>query len=353
MADASLSPEYRRDPVTGRWVIFAPERSLRPLALSHSKPHARWDTERDSCPFCEGREADTPRELFAERYPGSEPDGPGWRLRVVPNRYPAVRPTAGVNSVARGHELFEAAPGVGAHELVIECPRHKSGPTSLTDAEFAAVFRAYRDRMAALAADPRYAYVTVFKNVGAEAGASLAHLHSQIVATAMVPDAIRVELDGAADYHRRKGRCVFCDVARQESEAGVRVVARTPHFLAVTAFAGRFAYETWVLPTAHASRFEAIPDALAAELARLTKSILGKLDGVLGHPAYNYYLHTAPARAGELPHYHWHLEIVPRTARPAGFEWGSGCFINAVLPETAAAELRAAEPPPDDDIFGP
>ena len=193
----------------------------------------------------------------------------------------------------------------------------------------------------------------MFKNVGAEAGASLAHLHSQIVATPIVPDAIRQELDGAADYHRREGRCVFCDIIRREAVAGVRVVAETPHFLAVAAFAGRFAYETWVLPKSHASRYEAIPDALAAELARLTKSILGKLDGVLGHPAYNYYLHTAPARSDELPHYHWHLEIVPRTARAAGFEWGSGCFINAVLPEAAAAELRAAEPPPDDDIFGP
>ena len=353
MADASLSPEYRRDPVTGRWVIFAPERSLRPLALSHSKPHARWDAERDTCPFCEGHETDTPRELFAERDPGSKPDGPGWRLRVVPNRFPAVRPTATANAAASRDGLFELAPGVGVHELVIECPRHTSSPTGLTDAEFAAVFRAYRDRIVALAADPRFAYVTVFKNVGAEAGASLAHLHSQVVATPFVPEAIRGELDGAADYHRREGRCVFCDIARQESEAGVRVMAETPHFLAVAAFAGRFAYETWVLPKAHASRYETITDPHAAELARLTKSVLGKLDGVLGHPAYNYYLHTAPARSGELPHYHWHLEVVPRTARPAGFEWGSGCFINAVLPEVAAAELRAAEPPPDDDIFGP
>lgn len=353
MADASPAPEYRRDPVSGRWVIFAPERSRRPLALSHSKPHARRDAERDTCPFCEGWEAETPRELFAVRAPGSPPDGRGWRLRVVPNRFPAVRPTAVLTPTAGAGGLFEAAAGVGAHEVVIETPLHKSSPTALTDAEFAAVFRTYRDRITALAADPRFTYVTVFKNVGAEAGASLAHLHSQIVATPMVPDAIRQELDGAADYHRREGRCVFCDVVRQETEAGVRVVARSPHFLAVTAFAGRFAYETWVLPTEHASHFEAIPDADAAELARIMKQVLGKLDGALGHPAYNYYLHTAPARSGELPHYHWHLEVVPRTARPAGFEWGSGCFINAVLPEAAAAELRAAEPPPDDDIFGP
>jgi UDPglucose--hexose-1-phosphate uridylyltransferase len=353
MTDA-LTPEYRRDPVTGRWVIFAPERSLRPLALSHSKPHARWDAERDSCPFCEGREAQTPHERLAVRDPGSRPDGPGWRLRVIPNRFPAVRPTAGTSPAARqAGGLFEAAPGVGEHELIVECPQHKSNPTSLTDAEFTNVLIAYRERMTALTADPRFAYVTVFKNVGAEAGASLAHLHSQLVATPIIPDAVRLELDGAADYHRREGLCVFCDIVRQEVEAGVRVVAGTRHFLAVCPFAGRFAYETWVLPVGHDSRYEAITDEQAAELAGLMKLVLGKLDGVIGHPAYNYYLHTGPARAVNLPYYHWHLELAPRTARAAGFEWGSGCFINAVLPETAAAELRAAEPPPDDDVFGP
>jgi UDPglucose--hexose-1-phosphate uridylyltransferase len=353
MADTSLAPEYRRDPVTGRWVIFAPERSLRPLALSHSKPHSRWDAERDACPFCEGHETDTPQELLAYRDPGSKPNGPGWRLRVVPNRFPAVRPTAGTSPHAGPGGLFKAAPGVGTHELIIECPRHKSSPTAMTDAECANVFRAYRDRLSALAADPRFAYVTVFKNVGAEAGASLAHLHSQIVATPIIPEAVRQELDGAADYHLQEGRCVFCDLVQREAQAGVRVVAATPHFQAITAYAGRFAYETWVLPRSHESHYETITDAHAAELAQLIKMILGKLDGVLGHPAYNYYLHTAPTRSGPLAYYHWHLEIVPRTARPAGFEWGSGCFINAVLPEVAAVELRSAEPPPDDDIFSP
>jgi UDPglucose--hexose-1-phosphate uridylyltransferase len=352
--DAALTPEYRRDPVTGRWVIFSPERSLRPLALSHSKPHSRWDAERDSCPFCEGREDRTPRERFAIRAPGSKPDGPGWRLRVVPNRYPAVRPAVGVNpTVQQASGLFEVAPGVGEHELIIECPTHKASPTSLTDVEFRDVLLAYRDRVAALSADPRWAYVTVFKNVGAEAGASLAHLHSQVVATPFVPEAVQAELDGAAVYHRREGRCIFCDIVRQEIAAGARVVARTRRFLAVAAYAGRFAYETWVLPMVHDSRYEAITDDLAAELAGLMKTVLGKLDGVLGHPAYNYYLHTGPARGVNLPHYHWHLELAPRTARAAGFEWGAGCFINAVLPEAAAAELRAASPPPDDDVFGP
>jgi UDPglucose--hexose-1-phosphate uridylyltransferase len=347
---ALLHPEYRRDPVTGRWVIVAPERARRPLALSHSKPHPRRDAERDVCPFCEGREADTPHELYAVRN-GTRPGEPGWRLRVVPNKFPAVQPLDGVPFAASG-TLFETFPGFGQHEVVIECPHHESNPVGLTDAAFRDVLVAYRERLRALSDDRRFSYVTVFKNVGAEAGASLAHLHSQIVATPVVPDQVRDELAGADAYYRRERRCVFCDIVRQELDAGVRVVARTPHFLAVAPFASRFGYEMWVLPTAHDSRYEAVTDPLAAELGGLLKLALGKLDGVLAHPAYNYFLHTGPARADELPYYHWHLEVIPRTARAAGFEFGSGCFINAVAPEAAAAELRAAVPPPNDHIFG-
>jgi UDPglucose--hexose-1-phosphate uridylyltransferase len=335
----AAQPEYRRDPVTHHWVIVAPERAARPLALSHAKPHDRHDAERDACPFCEGREEDTPGELFALRDAGSAPNGPGWRLRVVPNKFPAVRPLPGVE-VADGDGLFESLPGAGEHELLIECARHEANPARLTDAEFRDVLLAYRARLAALSADPRYAYVLVFKNVGAEAGASLAHLHSQIIALPIVPDAVRAELDGARDYYQRTGRCVFCDVLRQEVRLGVRVVAETEHFAAFAPFAGRFAYETWLLPKAHDSRYESLTDAHAEELARLLRHLLARLDAVLEEPAYNYYLHTGPARAGGLSYYHWHLEVVPRTARPAGFEWGSGCFINTVPPERAAAELR-------------
>jgi UDPglucose--hexose-1-phosphate uridylyltransferase len=337
----AAQPEYRRDPVTHHWVILAPERAARPLALSHAKPHDRHDAERDACPFCEGREEDTPGELFALRDVGSAPNGPGWRLRVVPNKFPAVRPLPGAEVVSGGG-LFESLPGVGEHELIIECARHEANPARLTDAEFRDVLLAYRARVAALSADPRYAYVLVFKNVGAEAGASLAHLHSQVITLPIVPDAVRAELDGATAYYRHAGRCVFCDVLHQEARLGVRVVAETEHFAAFAPFAGRFAYETWLLPKAHDSRYESLTDTHAGELARLLRQLLARLDAVLGEPAYNYYLHTGPARAGALPHYHWHIEVIPRTARPAGFEWGSGCFINAVPPERAAAELRSA-----------
>lgn len=347
----SPAPEYRRDPVSGRWVIIAPERSARPIALADTKPHARRNAERDVCPFCEGHEIDTPDEYHAVRDPGSAANGPGWQLRVVPNKFPAVRPLDGADLKSTG-ELFESFPGFGAHELVIECPFHESNPTNLTDAEFGRVFVAYRDRMRVLAADPRFAYVTVFKNVGAEAGASLAHLHSQIIATPIVPDAVRLELEAAGDYYLGERQCVFCDILREELADGTRVVAESANVAAICPFASRFAYEVWVFPKSHQSGYETTPDALLVELAGLTKLVLGKIDAALGDPAYNYFIHTSPARVRDLPYFHWHLEIMPRTARQAGFEWGSGCFINAVPPERAAAELRAATPQPDVDVLG-
>ena len=238
--------------------------------------------------------------------------------------------------------LFASAPAAGVAEVLIDCPEHIDSPTLLSDEQFADVFRAYRERMTALAADPRLAHVAVFKNVGAEAGASLGHTHSQIIATSVVPALVRSELNGAEAYYARTGRCVFCDIVEQELADGSRFVARSENFAVVTAFAPRFAYEMWVLPVRHEPRYEAIADAAARELAVLLKRVLRALDAVLHSPAYNWFLHTTPPHAGDPPHYHWHLEILPRTARPAGLEWGFGCHITTVAPEQAAAELRAA-----------
>ena len=331
-------PEYRRCPATGRWVILAPERALRPIDLTHGEPHHRNGGPSGPCPLCPGQEYDTPREVYAVRTPGSAPNGPGWRVRVVPNKYPAVRPLDAVAPLS--DEFFQSTAGYGAHELVIDCAEHETDPAKVSDEQFTLVFVAVRERFHALARDRRLAHITTFKNVGAEAGASLAHSHSQLVATPIIPDAVRAELDHATAYHRREKRCVYCDLIRREREAGVRVVAEADGFVAVCPFAPRFAHEVWVLPTAHHSQYEATTDAALTAFARLLKRVLGALDGVLANPAYNLFLHTGPLRAADLPHYHWHAEITPRTARAAGFEFGGGCFINAVLPERAAAELR-------------
>lgn len=337
-------PEFRRDPVTGRWVIVAPERSLRPMGLKGAEPAHRTNGEQTICPFCPGQEEYTPHEVIAYREPGTERDGPGWRLRVVPNKFPAVRPIDG----AAGHKpggLFERFPGAGWHEVVIETPEHVSSPAKLSDKQFRDMFRACQARLIALADDPALCYASVFKNVGAEAGASLGHTHSQIVATPIVPEIIRLELVGADDYYAAHRRCVFCDIVEQERAHGVRVVGETENVVAIAPFAPRFAYEVWVLPRGHASRYESATEPLLDELAALMKRVVKGLDRVLASPAYNWFLHTAPLRSAELPHYHWHFEIIPRTARPAGFEWGTGCFVTAVTPERAAAELRDALPP--------
>jgi UDPglucose--hexose-1-phosphate uridylyltransferase len=340
----SSEPEFRRDPVCGRWAVVAPERSRRPMTLEGAEPRHRRNGERRPCPFCPGQEHDTPHEVLAYRDAGSLPDGPGWQLRVVPNKFPAVRPDVAGEFCAVEGMVFLTTPGFGRSEVLIECPEHLPDPTKLSDEQFAAVFRAYRDRVLTLSDDQRLMYAAVFKNVGAEAGASLGHTHSQIIATPLVPEAIEAELAGGRDFFARTGRCVFCDLATRELRDGERVIARSEHFLAVAAFAPRYAYEFWVLPLHHSARYESVTDADALELARLMKRVLAALDRVQGEPAYNWCLHTAPLRSAELPHYHWHIEVLPRTSRPAGLEWGYGCFITTVAPETAAAEMRAALP---------
>jgi UDPglucose--hexose-1-phosphate uridylyltransferase len=223
---------------------------------------------------------------------------------------------------------------------VIECPDHIDTPTNLSADQFSALFRAYRERLTALGADPRLAYAAIFKNVGAEAGASLGHTHSQIIALPVIPALIRAELDGSEAYFARTNRCVFCSIVDRELTDGSRLVARSEHFAVVAAFAPRCAYEMWVLPIRHEPRYETVSDAAAVELAQLLKRILRALDEAQQSPAYNWYLHNTPLHEGALPHYHWHLEILPRTARAAGLEWGHGCHITAIVPEHAAADLR-------------
>lgn len=336
-------PQLRRDPITGRWVLIAPQRAQRPINLAGHAPTHRTNGGRHPCPFCPGQEADTPHEVYAVRDPDTVPDGPGWHLRVVPNMYPAVRADVAVFSpVAAGG--FDAVPAFGTADVLIECAQHFDAPTQMSDEQLGAVFRAYRWRLRALADDTRLAHVSVFKNVGAEAGASLDHSHSQMIATPVVPELLQTELTCAAAHFERTGRCVFCTLVRDELADGARVVARSPRFVIVTALAPRFAYEMWLLPVTHEPCYEGLTDADSNELAALLKRVLVALDRVQNAPAYNWFLHTAPLRTGELPHYHWHLEVLPRTARPAGLEWGFGCHITTVAPEHAAAELRGALP---------
>lgn len=327
--------EFRQDALSGRWVIFAPERARRPLG--QSKPQPRQNVVHDTCPFCPGPTFDTPAPTY------QHPASGDWQVLVCPNKFPAVRPIQPTTRGLTARFNRNLLPGFGAHELVIEGRAHVTAPTDLTDSVYTHVLLAYRDRIRAFATDNRMDYVSVFKNVGAEAGASMAHTHSQIIASPFIPNNIRDELAGAEAHFRQTGRCGYCDEVQGEPGGDPpRVVAESDNFAAVCPYAPRFAYETWVLPKTHASHYDTIDGADAQELVRLMRRVLGALDAVAGVPAYNYYLHTAPLRTTPSTSYHWHIEIVPRTARPAGFEWSTGVFINTVMPERAATELRAA-----------
>jgi UDPglucose--hexose-1-phosphate uridylyltransferase len=327
-------PQLRKDPIVDRCVLIAPERAGRPSDLEPPPRMAHHKT----CRFCEGHEDETTPEVLAVRGAGSRPDGPGWRLRVVANRYPAVRGDAHGETVDRGQ--FVAQPGVGAHEVVVECPQHEPSLAALPPEQVRLVFAAYRDRLKALRKDQRIAYAQVFKNHGVAAGASVEHTHSQILALSQVPHGLRDEFDAADAYHRAHGRCAFCDLLLRECEAGVRMVAETEHVAAFTAFAGRFPYETWLLPKRHAGHHDGLTDVELTEVADTVRTILGSLGGLKEDAAYNYVLHTLPLRAAESLAYHWHIEILPRLTGVAGFEFATGCFLNPVPPEEAAARLR-------------
>jgi UDPglucose--hexose-1-phosphate uridylyltransferase len=334
MSQPAPFPQLRKDPVVDRWVLIAPERAARPTELE-VPAHL---THHDACPFCEGREAETTPEVLAVRAPDSRPNGPGWRVRVIANRYPAVRPDAGGESVDAA--LFVARPGVGWHEVVVECPQHEVSLAALSAEQVRFVFAAYRDRLAALRHDERIAYAQVFKNHGVDAGASVEHAHSQILAVPVVPREVRAELDGAAAYARAHGRCVFCDLLARERAAGERMVLETEYLAAFTAYAGRFPYETWVFPKRHAGHFDRLTDGELADLAGVVRTLLRRLGAVVDDLAYNYVVHSLPLRAAESPAYHWHLELLPRLTGIAGFELATGCFLNPLPPEEAAARLR-------------
>lgn len=342
-----MSSEFRQDPLTGRWVIIAPGRAERPDRFQTESAIA--DTPSDEPdPFLEGNEAETPSETLAYRERKGATDAPGWSVRVVPNKYPALEPTEpDVPEDCDG--LFRTRPGAGMHEVIVECPHDESSLARLPAGQIANVFRSYRDRLNALKGDGRIAYVLIFKNHGAAGGATVAHSHSQLIATPVVPPVVEEELRRAEAYHRERGRCLFDDVLQEEAVRVERIVLDTPSFVVYCPFAARFPYELAVLPRRHDPHFETISEAEIDELGMVIKAVLSKLEMVLDDPPYNYVLHTAPFGGGNRAHYHWHLEVFPRMVRTAGFEWGGGIHINPVPPEQAAARLREtdAETPHD------
>ena len=327
-------PELRKDPVVGRWVIISTERGRRPSDF----PSQPVQAQGGNCVFCPHNESKTPPEILASRHPDSEANAPGWSLRVVPNKFPALRIEGDLEPSGEG--LYDRMNGVGAHEVVIEAPDHGATLASMPADAVADVMLAYRERVVDLKKDPRFEYVLVFKNHGEAAGASLEHPHSQLIATPIIPIMVTEELTGSAQYFEIKERCVWCDIVRQERRTRSRIVLEANGFVALAPFAPRFPFETWILPTRHRSAFEETGVDELRGLAEILGEFLRRMERVLKHPPFNYMLHTAPLREGPLDHFHWHLEIIPKLTQVAGYEWGSGFFINPVPPEAAAAALR-------------
>ena len=309
------SDRLRRDPVTGKLAVIAPERRKRPGAPA-AEPTGGEAARQTPCPFCPGNESLTPQELDAIRAPGTRPDGPGWRVRVVPNKYPAFP---------------------GGHEVIVHSPDHVRDLEALDDEAAAAVLGMYRRRLSVhLEAGARAAVIIC--NRGARAGASLDHPHSQLFALPVIPPLQVDELANFERFRNRYGGCLVCEeLAKAAAES--RMVANGPVAAWVPA-ASRWPYELWLAPAEHQPDFR---DASVLETAKVLRRTLAAQDAVTGGAALNYWLHSAPADLRGA--YHWHIEMAPRTTVAAGFELATDVTIDDVDPVQAAAELRHALPP--------
>ncbi|MFO8007931.1 MAG: galactose-1-phosphate uridylyltransferase [Candidatus Brocadiia bacterium] len=325
--------ELRQDPVSGRWVIIATERAARPhdFRVPRGRGHGGF------CPFCEGNEDRTPPEVYAVRAEGTKPDTPGWQVRVVPNRFPALR--AEQDATDMGNGFYHAVGGHGVHEVIIESPRHITSPTEAPPEELVPVVRTYCARAGAHSKQG-LSYVLLFKNVGQRAGASIEHSHSQLIAVPVLPKRVAEEMQNCREYGNREGKCLFCEIVRREREAGARVVLERDGFVVLSPYSARFPFELWILPAFHAVHFHELSDTRAEQLAHVLHEVLTRLDICLREPPYNYAVHTAPVGAPDDAPYHWHIEVIPRVTRVAGFEWGTGFYINPMEPERAAEHLR-------------
>ncbi len=341
--------ELRFDPLRDRWVIIVPERARRPSDyLLETGAGTSVDTRTAACPFCGGNEAKTPPEIHALRAAGTPANGPGWRVRVVPNKFPALRIED--PAVRYGVGVFDVVSGAGAHEVIIETPDHNKSLADLPVEWITDVLVCYRERIRDLYRDSRLRYILVFKNHKPEAGASLTHTHSQLIATPMIPPTVKQELKICREHFVTKERCFICDLIRQERTQGERIIYQSEDFIVWAPFASSFPFETWVLPTRHGHDFSRLSDEDLRALAPVLKLSLLSLKNLLNDPPYNFVLHTSPPlfkRPGHADYwssiefdYHWHIEIVPRLTRIAGFEWGAGLFINPTPPEAAADYLR-------------
>ncbi|HUJ29944.1 MAG TPA: galactose-1-phosphate uridylyltransferase [Candidatus Acidoferrum sp.] len=328
-------PEIRYNIVTREWVIIATERAKRPEQFAQPDRHTPAPPPYlATCPFCPGNENQTPPET--DRF---DVDG-RWRVRVVENKFAALDRNAPLERHTQG--LKRSISGTGLHEVIVETPAHDKHLALLSEPDFDLVIQAYRRRYLAITADPRVAHATLFRNHGERAGTSLQHPHSQIVGTPIIPPQVRERMVNALSFYDREGQCLFCALLADEMLDGARVVASNSHFVAFLPFAALNPFHLWIFPSEHEANFGDATDEQLASLSRVLRLVLRKLCFSLANPDYNLTVRTTPREARGSRYHHWYLSIIPRVTRIAGFELGSGMFINTALPEASAAFLRQA-----------
>lgn len=328
--------EMRFNPITLDWVIMAPDRALKPndfRRASQEKP-AR-PPYRGDCPFCPGNE----QQATAEIARAAAEDG-SWLVRVVPNKFSAFDATDDLRRRVKG--TFRSMAAAGAHEVVIEHPRHDLPLADMSPEHLAVILQVYRDRFRALRRMPCVESIVIFKNHGERAGTSLEHAHSQITAAPVISSQVRMRLEEARRFHEMNGSCLYCEVLREEMEARERVIEAEGAFAAFVPYASLSPYHLWIFPREHASSFDGISDAEIADLSGVLSRQLRRMKKAADDPDYNFTIRSAPVGEAVSCCFHWYIAIVPRVNQLAGFELGSGAYINSLRPERSAELLREA-----------
>lgn len=327
-------PELRQNYATKEWVIIATERARRPEELATRRPVKELPLFVQACPFCPGNENKTPPEVM--RVPANDDDA--WQVRVVANKFAALSPDAQPTRII--HRSRHSIGGFGVHDVIIDTPNHAQTMALMSDLHVANVVRVYKSRFDALSLDPRIAHITIFKNHGADAGASLEHPHSQLIATPVISSQVRGRFHQALSHYDEYGECMFCQMIEEEVTEQSRVVLATDRFVALQPYASPTPFATHIFPRRHIASFDDISSTEITDLARVLRTVLSKLYVGLGNPDFNFTIRSAPAEYTGVKHFHWYVSVIPRLTRVAGFELGSGMFINTVLPEAAAEFLR-------------
>jgi len=327
------APELRRNPTDGRWVIVSADRGKRPSDLKS----AAVQSQKESCPFCPGNENKTPSEIFAAGDTARAPNTPEWRERIFYSLNPVVSLEEELDR--QGEGMFDMMSGFGVHEVIVNTPLHEESIATMPLEQLNELILLWKSRLHKLRANPNLKFAMVFGNRGEKAGATIEHSHSQIIATPAVPYRVAIEITTGYDYFISREKCVFCDIFENEI-GGERCLWENGNFIVICPYAPRFPYELWIIPKRHSSHFDETEDSDLAGLASAFQSAVKALNKTLNDPPYSFVLHSAPFIEKRMVHYHWHFEIMPRLSNVAGFEWGTGFYINSVPPEVACSTLK-------------